>query len=80
MWRMKMRNKLIAAGMADGIVDNDRKWNYVLCHGDDELDSGWNLSWINKLQAKALLKILKSRFGNNNYYGLIIMLEIKIKT
>ena len=79
MWRKAHRDELLAAGLPSAIVDDERSWNYVLLHGDDYLQSGWNLTWINKEQAKTILAILRSQtFWNGSAYWIFEALEAKI--
>ena len=73
-----MRQELMAAGLPDFVIDDDNKWNYVLLHGDDELESGWNLSWIDDVQAEKLLNILKAGFERTIGLDLITLLEQRI--
>jgi len=41
------------------VVASERTWNYVLLHGDDELQSGWRAEWLTVIQAKQLLSIIE---------------------
>lgn len=79
LWRKQMREELMAAGLPDLVIDDDRKWNYVLLHGDDELESGWNLSWIDNPQAEKLLSLLRTQFGASIGYDLIALLERRLR-
>jgi len=60
-WRKSVRLQLLAAGLPDFVVDDERRWTYVLLHGDD-LESGWSPAWITKDQAADLLRLLESHF------------------
>jgi hypothetical protein len=79
-WRRKHRNELIAPGLLAELVDDDRRWNHVLLHGDDELVSGWTVSWISEAQARALLALLRQMIGEDNVgYDLLGVLEKRLK-
>ena len=40
-WRNEHREELLRAGMPDFVLDDERRWHYVLLHGADEFESGW---------------------------------------
>ena len=61
-WRKNARPRLIAAGLPDAVVDNERRWNYVLLHGADEFGSGWSPRWITPQQAADMLALLESHY------------------
>jgi hypothetical protein len=63
-WRKEHREELLRAGMPDFVLDDERRWNYVLLHGADEFESGWEPSWIRPEQAGAMLGLLRSRYPN----------------
>ena len=60
-WRRRVRLQLLSAGLPDVVVDDERRWTYVLLHGD-ELESGWSPAWISKDQAASLLHLLRSHY------------------
>lgn len=64
LWRHEKRAALVAAGLPDCLVNSERRWNYLLEHGDDELESGWTTAWINEFQATTILKILEDHYDN----------------
>jgi len=68
---------LLAAGLPDFVVDDERRWNYVLLHGDD-LESGWSPSWITKEQAGDLLRLIGSHYENRSGLDLFPTLEKRI--
>ena len=57
-WRLANRTLLDECGVPDAIADSDRQWAYVLLHGDDYLDTGWDVSWVTPQQAAKLLAAL----------------------
>jgi len=62
-WRKTNRHRLVEAGVPDFILDDARLWNYVLLHGD-ELDSGWDTSWLTREQCRRLLGLLSTFYTN----------------
>jgi len=77
-WRKTRRAELLAAGMPDFLIDDERRWNYVLLHGDDELESGWSPSQITREQAADLLRLLQSHHESRVGMDLFRALEKKI--
>jgi hypothetical protein len=77
-WRRAHRVELLAAGMPDFLIDDERRWNYVLLHGDDELESGWSPLWITKEQAADMLRLLQAHFANRVGLDLFVSLEKRI--
>ena len=73
-WRRNSRGELLAAGLPDFVVDNERRWTYVLLHGDD-LESGWSPEWITREQAADLLRLLQSHYEKRVGCDLFVMLE-----
>ncbi len=41
-WRLANRSLLSACGVPDAVADSDRRWVYVLLHGDDYPGTGWD--------------------------------------
>jgi hypothetical protein len=76
-WRRTSRAELLATGLPDFLVDDERRWTYVLLHGDD-LESGWSPSWITKDQAADLLRLLHSHYENRVGLELFTTLEKRI--
>ena len=76
-WRRSFRQELLAAGLPDFVVDDERRWIYVLLHGDD-LESGWSPDWITKKQAADLLRLLQSHYENRVGLDLFVTLEKRI--
>ena len=81
LWRKNHRDELLAAGLPASVVDNERTWNYMMLHGDDLYQSGWEPTQINKEQASLLLRLLRSQsiwketFGHEIFRRLIRKLE-----
>jgi len=74
-WRRDHRDALLKHGMPDSVVDDERRWTYVLLHGADEFESGWNPTWITKEQAQSLLTLLQSQYTNPVGLDLITALQ-----
>ncbi|OAI56036.1 hypothetical protein AYO49_04905 [Verrucomicrobiaceae bacterium SCGC AG-212-N21] len=77
-WRRTRRPELLAAGLPDFVIDDERRWTYVLLHGDDELESGWSPAWIAPEQAAALLRLLQSHYEESVGLELFRALEKRI--
>jgi hypothetical protein len=76
-WRRRSRQELRATGLPDFVVDDERRWIYVLLHGDD-LESGWSPEWITKEQAAALLSLLQLHYENRIGLDLFATLEKRL--
>jgi len=76
-WRRSVRLQLLATGLPDFVVDDERRWTYVLLHGDD-LESGWSPGWISKEQATELLRLLRSHYEPSGALWLFDSLEKRI--
>jgi hypothetical protein len=63
-WRRKHRSRLLACGLPAAVLDSDRKLTYLLLHGDDELETGWDTSFLSDEQAQQLLALLKELIPN----------------
>lgn len=57
-WRCANYGTLTECGIPDDVASDDRRWRYVLLHGNDALHTGWEASWISATQACELLKLL----------------------
>jgi len=53
------------------VADCDRRWLYVLLHGEDELVTGWDVSWITPKQAGELLAVLTDDLSDDIGYDLM---------
>lgn len=58
-WRLAHRALLAECGIPDEVADSDRRWGYLLLHGDDRPGTGWDTSWISPEQAARLLARLR---------------------
>jgi hypothetical protein len=56
-WRLAHRAQLTACGVPAEIAASDKRWRYVLYHGDDP-QSGWDETWLSNDQARNLLAFL----------------------
>ena len=74
-WRKQHREELLRQGMPDFVLDDERRWNYVLLHGADEFERGWDPSWITPEQAAGMLELLRSRYENP--IGLELLRELE---
>jgi hypothetical protein len=74
-WRGKHRDELLSNGMPASVLDNERRWNYVLLHGVDEFESRWDPSWITPEQAADMLELLRSHYPNS--IGLLLLWELE---
>ncbi len=77
-WRKRRRQQLLAAGLPDFLIDDERRWTYVLLHGGDELESGWTPAGITKQQAVELLRMLQERYQSRVGLDLFTVLEKRI--
>ncbi len=73
-WFVRSRTLLLETGLPVEVLDDDRRWNYVLSHGDDP-ESGWSPSWITQDRASDLLKVLGSHYKNP--IGLYLFRELE---
>jgi len=62
-WRIAQRSELIEYGIPPDVAGDDRRWSYVLLHGDDPA-TGWAGPWLSDQQAKCLLALLEPHFAN----------------
>jgi hypothetical protein len=74
-WRKKQRDGLLRNGIPDFIVDDERRWNYVLLHGADDFQSGWDASRLRKDQATNLLSMLRQYYTDPGGFDLLRELE-----
>ncbi len=73
-WRRKYRARLLACGVPAAVLDSDRALTYLLLHGDD-LDTGWDTSFLSDEKAQQLLELLKELIPNPVGFDLITKLE-----
>jgi hypothetical protein len=74
-WRLARRSLLGACGVPAEVADSDRRWLYVLLHGDDYLGTGWDVSWTSPDQAAELLAALERQLPSLIGYDLIQLLR-----
>jgi hypothetical protein len=72
-WRTTHRARLLACGIPAGILESDRRLTYVLLHGE-ELETGWDTSFLSDEQAQRLLALLKEQIPNPVGFDLIAAL------
>lgn len=78
-WLASHRSELTAAGLPDEIVSSSRRWNYVLLHGDDELQSGWRAEWLTSAQSQRLLNLLEPHLNTATGFDLVRRLAANIE-
>jgi len=54
------RSILAECGVPDAVASSERSWTYVLLHGDDSPQTGWDPSWISPEKAARLLESLRN--------------------
>ena len=74
-WRIAHRADLADCGIPPAVAADDRRWLYVLHHGDDELETGWSVSWLSDEQATKLLALLEPHFRNHASIELVEALQ-----
>jgi hypothetical protein len=77
-WRIKHRAELAECGIPSEVAGDDRRWTYVLLHGDD-LETGWEASWISDEQARRLLALLDPHFPNPIGVWLVESLQRRLR-
>lgn len=75
-WRKRQRDEFLRNGIPDFVVDDARRWKYVLLHGYD-FQSGWDVSRLTKEQATNLLASLRQQYTNPTGLDLLRDLEKK---
>jgi len=78
-WRLKHRAELLGCGIPDSVLESDRTLTYVLLHGDDELGTGWNPSFLSREQAGQLLAFLRRELEEPTGYEIIRVLERRVQ-
>ena len=74
-WLTKNKSLLAAAGIPSEILNSASAWNYVLLHGDDELQSGWQAEWLSPTQATNLLALITPDVQSTIGYDLVRRLQ-----
>jgi hypothetical protein len=70
-WRLDNRSLLSECGVPDPVADSDRRWVYVLLHGDDYPGTRWDTSWVSPSQAARLLDRLMADISGDDGFGLL---------
>lgn len=78
-WRRDHQALLSECGVPTEVSGNDRRWGYVLDHGDDELGTGWTPNWITVGQAKKLLSTLEKDWHDSPFFDLRWYLRKRIE-
>lgn len=73
-WRIQHGSDLADCGIPVDIAGDDRRWIYVLLHGDD-IETGWTESWLSDEQATKLLALLEPHFPNAIGIWLVELLQ-----
>jgi len=76
-WRRQHRRELLNAGLPGYVVDDEKRWHYVLLHGDD-LETSWSPASITKEQAADMLRLLQSHYESRVGLDLFTTLEKRI--
>lgn len=58
LWLKRNRSSLTAAGLPPTVIENERWWNYLILHGDDPCQSGWDPSFVTPLQAAKIHQLI----------------------
>ena len=74
-WRLANRSQLGACGVPAEVTASDRRWVYVLLHGDDYPGTGWDVSWLLPKQAAELLAVLDRDRASWIGYDLVRLLR-----
>ncbi len=77
-WLKDHREDLLQNGLPLSLIEDGRRWNYVLLHGYDAGGTRWDASWITKEQAERLLMLI--RLQHPNPAGLCLILELEKRT
>jgi hypothetical protein len=79
-WLAKNKSALAGAGIPLEIVNSHRTWYYVLQHGDDDCQSGWEAEWLSKELAEKVLAVLTPCVDSAAGYDLIRRLQTAVST
>jgi hypothetical protein len=74
-WRVANRSLLGECGVPDEDIGSDRRWVYVLLHGDDYPGTGWDVEWVSPRQAAELLAVLERDLPSAVGYDLVRLLR-----
>ena len=70
-WRRDNRSLLSECGVPDEAADSDRRWLYLLLHGNDYPGTGWDATWVAPAQAARLLGKLVADLPGESGYDLV---------
>jgi hypothetical protein len=73
-WRTTHQATL-ARWLPQQILASDRRLNYVLLHGDDELETGWTPAWLAPEEAAQFLAFLRTHLPSPVAFDLVPALE-----
>jgi hypothetical protein len=79
-WRLAHQSLLGACGVPGEVAGSDRRWVYVLLHGDDYPGTGWDVSWVSPRQAAELLAVLERDLPSAVGYDLVPLLRQRAQT
>ncbi|MDR2212109.1 MAG: hypothetical protein LBE21_00585 [Pseudomonadales bacterium] len=71
LWRKRSRPLLIAAGLPEAVIDDERRWRYLLDHGVDDFHTGWTPQEITMQQVADMLSLLAAHYGNEADFELL---------
>ena len=73
-WRSSHRSELLECGVPSDVAGDDRRWSYVLLHGNDH-ETGWAESWLTDQQAEWLLELLNPHLPDPTGIDLVMTLQ-----
>ena len=79
-WRLANQSLLEACGIPHEVASADRRWIYLLLHGDDHFGTGWEVSWISPTQAANLLAVLERDLHSADGLDLVQLLRKRCAT
>jgi hypothetical protein len=79
-WLKDHREGLLQSGLPLAVIEDGRRWNYLLLHGYDPGSTRWDASWITKEQAEHLLMLIRLQYPNPAGLDLILELEKRINS
>ncbi|QEH39186.1 hypothetical protein OJF2_77980 [Aquisphaera giovannonii] len=78
-WRRAHRGLLAECGVPDEVADSDRRWGYLLLHGDDHPGTGWDASWISPAKAARFLDHLLAGLPDESGCDLVRCLRRRLQ-
>lgn len=78
-WRTRHRKALLSCGLPESVVESDKVLTYVLLHGADELGTGWDPTWLDDDQARALYRLLSEEIGGAAGFEILPALEKRLR-